>query len=176
MSPNSPIGNIKTHLPNILSALKALDLGDRDMILMAIGTIRAETEGFVPINEFQSRFNTAPGGTPFGLFDNRKDLGNKGHPDGSTFKGRGFVQLTGRANYTDIGSQIGVDLVNNPDKANDSVIASKILARFLKNKERRIREALLDNDLRAARRAVNGGLHGLDRFVAALNTGKSLIA
>jgi peptidoglycan L-alanyl-D-glutamate endopeptidase CwlK len=176
LSPNSPIGNIKTHLPNILSALKALDLGDRDMILMAIGTIRAETEGFVPINEFQSRFNTAPGGTPFGLFDNRKDLGNQGRPDGSTFKGRGFVQLTGRANYTEIGPQIGVDLANNPDKANDSVIASKILARFLKNKEREIREALLDNDLRAARRAVNGGLNGLDRFVAAFNTGKSLIA
>jgi peptidoglycan L-alanyl-D-glutamate endopeptidase CwlK len=177
MSPNSPIGNIKTHLPNILSALKALDLGDRDMILMAIATIRAETEGFVPINEFQSRFNTAPGGTPFGLFDNRKDLGNKGHPDGSTFKGRGFVQLTGRANYTRIGSQIGVDLVNNPDKANDSVIASKILARFLKNRERQIREALLDNDLKAARRGgISGGIHGLDRFVAVFNTGKSLIA
>ena len=176
MSPNSPIGNIKTHLPNILSALKALDLDDRDMILMAIGTIRAETEGFEPINEFKSKFNTAPGGTPFGLYDNRKDLGNKGNPDGSSFKGRGFIQLTGRANYTQIGSQIGVKLVDNPEKANDSVIASQILARFLKNKERQIREALLDNDLKAARRAVNGGTHGIDRFKAAFNTGSSLIA
>jgi peptidoglycan L-alanyl-D-glutamate endopeptidase CwlK len=185
MSPNSPIGNIKTHLPNILSALKELDLDDRDMILMAIGTIRAETEGFEPINEFKSRFNTAPGGTPFGLFDNRKDLGNQGHPDGSSFKGRGFVQLTGRANYTKIGSQIGVDLVNNPDKANDSVIASKILARFLKNKERQIREALLlrnkgkelrKKGLGIARKAVNGGDHGIERFVAAFDTGDSLIA
>ena len=131
----------------------------------------------MPINEFQSRFNTAPGGTPFGLFDNRKDLGNKGHPDGSTFKGRGFVQLTGRANYTDIGSQIGVNLVNNPDKANDSVIASKILARFLKNKERQIREALLlDDNLITARKAVNGGTHGIERFRAAFKTANSLIA
>jgi putative chitinase len=176
MSPNSPIGNIKTHLPNILSALKELDLDDRDMILMAIGTIRAETEGFEPISEFKSRFNTAPGGTPFGLYDNRKDLGNKGNPDGNSFKGRGFIQLTGRANYTQIGSQIGVDLVNNPDRANDSVIASKILARFLKNKERQIREALLDNDLKTARKAVNGGTHGIERFVAVFNTGNSLIA
>lgn len=176
MSPNSPIGNIKTHLPNILSALKELDLDDRDMILMAIGTIRAETEGFVPINEFQSRFNTAPNGTPFGLYDNRKDLGNQGHPDGSSFKGRGFIQLTGRANYIQIGSQIGVKLVDNPDKANDSVIASKIMARFLKNKEREIRKALLDNDLKTARRKVNGGSHGIERFTAAFNTGNSLIA
>lgn len=174
MFPATPIGNIKTHLPRVLSALQALNLDDRDMILMALGTIRAETAGFVPISEFESKFNTSPGGAPFGLYDNRKDLGNKGHPDGANFKGRGFIQLTGRANYTTIGSQIGVDLVSKPEKANDSQIAATILATFIKSKERRIREALLDGDLRRARPLVNGGLHGLEQFKAAFNTGKSL--
>lgn len=162
--PSTPIGNIEVNLPRVLAALQALDLGDREMILMALGTIRAETEGFVPINEFQSRFNTSPGGPPFNLYDNRSDLGNRGRPDGPNFKGRGFVQLTGRANYTTIGPQVGVDLVSNPEKANDPDIAAAILARFLKNKERCVREALLDNDLRKARICVNGGTHGLDRF------------
>ena len=176
MSPNSPIGNIKTHLPHVLSALQVLNLGDRDMVLMAIATIRAETEGFVPISEFKSRFNTPPGGPPFALYDNRRDLGNKGHPDGSKFKGRGFVQLTGRFNYTKIGSQIGVDLVSDPEKANNPDIAAKILAHFLKSAERCIREALMDNSLREARICINGGTHGFDRFKAAFNEGERLTA
>ncbi len=35
----------------------------------------------------------------FDKYDNRTDLGNRGHPDGATYKGRGALQLTGRANY-----------------------------------------------------------------------------
>ena len=61
--------NIQAHLPNVLTALKSQNLSDRNMILMALATIRAETAGFVPISEGQSRFNTARGGPPFGLYD-----------------------------------------------------------------------------------------------------------
>ncbi|MDJ0660966.1 MAG: peptidoglycan-binding protein [Crocosphaera sp.] len=174
MFPSTPIGNIKKHLPFVLSALKKLALGDQEMILMALGTIRAETEGFIPIDEFKSRFNTPPGGPPYSLYDNRTDLGNRGPTDGADFKGRGFIQLTGRANYTTIGSQIGKDLVGNPNLANDPEIAATILATFLKNKERLIRGDLMINDLRMARRRVNGGSHGLDRFTDAFNIGQRL--
>jgi putative chitinase len=176
MSPASPLGNIKTHLPQILAALRELNLGDRDMVLMAIATIRAETEKFVPIDEFQSRFNTSPGGPPFNLYNNRRDLGNQGSPDGPNFKGRGFIQLTGRANYTRIGGQIGVDLVDKPTLANDATVAAKILARFLKNHELPIRNALSRGDLKTARREVNGGTHGFERFKPAFDTGKSLVS
>lgn len=174
MFPSTPVGNIKTNLPFVLSALQNLDLGDREMILMALATIRAETEGFVPISEFQSRFNTPPSGAPFSLYDNRKDLGNKGRFDGQNFKGRGFIQLTGRANYTTIGSQVGVDLVSEPGKANEPDVAADILARFLKNKERQIRDALLTDNLPKARELVNGGNHGFDRFKNAFTIGQKL--
>ena len=66
------------------------------MILMALATICAETGSFLPISEGQSHFNTSPGGHPFDLYDSRADLGNLGPPDGERFKGRGFIQLTGR--------------------------------------------------------------------------------
>jgi peptidoglycan L-alanyl-D-glutamate endopeptidase CwlK len=174
MFPSTPIGNIKKHLPFVLSALKKLELGDREMILMALATIRAETEGFVPIDEFKSRFNTPPNGTPYSLYDNRRDLGNRGPTDGADFKGRGFIQLTGRANYETIGTQINENLIANPNLANDPEIAADILATFLKNKEREIRMALLFDDLKAARKAVNGGTHGIDRFTDAFNIGDQL--
>jgi putative chitinase len=177
MCPGAPLGNIKEYLPNVLGALKKQNLGDKRMILMAIGTIRAETGRFEPLSEFKSRFNTSPNGHPFGLYDNRKDLGNRGRPDGNSFKGRGFVQLTGRANYTRFSKELGRgdDLVQNPELANDPEIAADLLALFLKSKEAAIRAALDDNDLAHARRFVNGGSHGLPEFKDAYQTGSAII-
>ena len=46
-----------------------------------------------------------------------RDLGNTMKGDGFKYRGRGFVQITGRANYNKMSSVVGVDLVENPDKA-----------------------------------------------------------
>ena len=176
MFPQTPLGPIKTHLPNVLEALAAANLTVVPIVLAALATIRAETEGFVPINEYLSRYNTSPNGHPFDLYDNRKDLGNQGPPDGTRFKGRGFIQLTGRATYAKYGPIVGVDnLVDDPDQANDSVIAATILAAFIVDKRSGILTALARNDYAAARRLVNGGSHGLDRFIEAYQIGAGLM-
>jgi len=177
MFPGVPVKNIEQNLPFVLQALADVGLGDTDMILMALATIRAETGIFMPISEFKSKFNTSPLGHPFDLYDNRKDLGNQGAPDGASFKGRGYIQLTGRTNYQVHGSAIGLgnQLVEDPELANQPDIAGKLLASFLKSHEPQIRSALAKGDLKTARRLVNGGSHGLDVFTQAFNIGKSLI-
>jgi len=154
MFPYAPVDNIKEYLPFVLKALEDDKLGDKQMVLMALATIRAETGRFLPIDEGKSKYNTSPGGHPFDLYDKRRDLGNGAKGDGAKFKGRGFIQLTGKANYTKYSKalRLGTKLVKIPEFANDPKIAAKILSRFLKDKERRIKEALLDNDLRLARR------------------------
>src|SRR5207342_2210749 len=50
-------------------------------------------------------------------YEGRRDLGNTHPGDGRRFKGRGPIQLTGRANYERFGELLGVDLVNDPDQA-----------------------------------------------------------
>ena len=178
MCPAAPLGNIKANLPPVSDALVAERLADKPMVLMAIATVRAETGIFKPIGEYVSRYNTSPNAShPFDLYDHRRDLGNQGPPDGEQFKGRGFVQLTGRANYTVYSEKLGLGdrLVREPESANDPQIAAKLLARFLKDRERAIKEALIENDLRQARRLVNGGTHGLAEFTAAYETGLRLI-
>jgi peptidoglycan L-alanyl-D-glutamate endopeptidase CwlK len=177
MFPQTPLGNINTNLPFVLQAMHNASLGDKPMLLMGLGTIRAETGSFEPISEGRSRFNTSPSGHPFDLYDNRRDLGNRGAPDGNRFKGRGFVQLTGRANYTTFSAKLsmGTGLVEDPDKANDPTIASQLLALFLKDKEQRIRDALGSDDLATARRLVNGGSHGLDDFSDAYRIGERVL-
>jgi len=177
MFPQTHIGNINTNLPFVLQAMHNANLGDKPMLLMALGTIRAETASFEPISEGRSRFNTSPSGHPFDLYDNRRDLGNRGAPDGNRFKGRGFVQLTGRDNYTTFSDKLrmGTELVDDPDKANDPTLASQLLALFLKDKERRIRDALDSDDLATARQLVNGGSHGLDDFSDAYHIGERVL-
>jgi peptidoglycan L-alanyl-D-glutamate endopeptidase CwlK len=85
--------------------------------------------------------------------------------------------LTGRANYQQHGLDIGLgtELIENPELANQPDIAAKLLASFIKNKERAIRNALSVGDLKKARRLVNGGSHGLPQFTEAFETGWSLL-
>jgi hypothetical protein len=171
--PATKLANIEANLPFVLAGLRARQLGDRPMVLMALATVRAETEGFLPIDEGRSRFNTR--NTPFDLYDAGTPigarLGNTEPGDGPRFKGRGYIQLTGRDNYRRVGAQISVDLVADPPAANSPSIAGLILAQFLKNNESRIRTALANDDLARARKLVNGGSHGLDRFTDTFKKG-----
>lgn len=168
--------NIRHYLPAILRELEAANMDTPKMVMMALATVRAESAGFEPISEYRSKYNTSPGGHPFDLYDNRKDLGNRGTPDGDRYKGRGFIQLTGRANYRRIGKRIGLGtrLEREPELANEPDIAARILVAFLADKERAIKEALLENDLRRARRLVNGGSHGLANFRRCFRDGLKL--
>ena len=177
MFPVTPVANIRKHLPAVLSALAEQQLTTKALVLMALATIRAETESCEPVSEGVSHFNTSPGGEPFDLYDHRQCLGNLSPHDGQRFRGRGFVQLTGRANYAEHGRAIGLadQLVANPELANDPQIAARLLASFLKSREKQILAALAKNDLAAARKLVNGGSNGLARFVDAYQRGDALI-
>jgi len=160
--PATKSSNIARYLPYVCAALSEFGLTDRLMILSAMGTIRAESEGFVPIAELPSQYNTRPGMPPFSSYDGR--LGNTAAGDGARFRGRGFVQLTGRANYKTYSQRIGVDLVGQADRANAPEIAAVLLACFLADHAEAMRKALEVGNYAAARKLVNGGSHGLERY------------
>jgi putative chitinase len=176
MFPDAPRANLERHLPAVLAALRAAGLDDRDMVLMALGTIRAETAAFEPIAERRSKYNTSPGGPhPFDLYDHRPSLGNRGPPDGARYRGRGFIQLTGRANYRTYGERLGQPLEDLPELANEPEIAAQILATFLRERQSAAKYAIFGRDLLTARKLVNGGTHGIERFEAAFAAGEPLL-
>ena len=95
-------------------------------------------------------------------YEGRVDLGNTQPGDGRRFKGRGLIQLTGRANYRDYGATIGVDLeVNDNWKrvSTDPALTVDVAGWFWKNN--RINDLADKDDVRLVTRRVNGGLNGL---------------
>ena len=68
------------------------------------------------------------------VYGNRQDLGNTQVGDGSRFKGRGLIQITGRANYEAIGKILGIDLISNPELVNDPKYAAPAAMAYLTSK------------------------------------------
>ena len=58
-------------------------------------------------------------------------MGNVAEGEGYKYRGRGYIQLTGKSNYEKYSSAAGVDLVKNPDLANDPKVAAKIAAAYI---------------------------------------------
>ncbi len=168
--PYTRTSSIARNLPYVCAALAAFDLTDAEMVAVALGTIRAETEGFVPIAELPSHFNTLPGQAAFSAYENK--LGNKRAGDGARYRGRGFVQLTGRGNYEKYGKVLDIALADNPDCACAPEVAACLLAAYLDANKPALSKALAKGDLKAARKVVNGGSHGFDRFEAAFTAAR----
>jgi putative chitinase len=88
-----------------------------------------------------------------------KALGNTQAGDGAKYKGRGFIQITGKANYTNAGQALGIDLVNNPELAARPDVAAKIAVWYWQN---RVAPYVQDfSDTRGVTKRINPGLQGL---------------
>lgn len=98
------------------------------------------------------------------LIGNRVYGGRMGNaPDeGYKFRGRGFLQLTGKNNYRAFGEYIGVDLIDNPDLvATDYPLESAIFF-FQSNKMFSLVDDISELSIQKVRRRVNGGLNGIN--------------
>lgn len=107
-------------------------------------------------------------------YEGRADLGNTQPGDGKRFKGRGPLQLTGRANYRSFGQRIGIDLERHPEIASLPSIGLHVALEYWKIKGL---NALADaDDVTAITKRVNGGLNGFDDRKAHLQRLKALVA
>jgi predicted chitinase len=92
-------------------------------------------------------------------YEGRKDLGNTQPGDGRKYKGRGPIQLTGRANYAAAGKALGLDLINHPELAADPRNAFRVSAWWWW--QAGLNPIADRRDVNAATRRINGGTNGL---------------
>ncbi len=93
-------------------------------------------------------------------YEGRADLGNTQPGDGKRFKGRGPIQLTGRANYRRVGRLIGIDLESNPEIV--ALPSIGLLVGCVYWDGRKLNAKADADDLLGLTRAINGGTNGLE--------------
>lgn len=92
-------------------------------------------------------------------YEGRKDLGNTSRGDGVKYKGRGLIQLTGKANYKAYKEYCGFDVVAKPELLEQPLGATRSSMWYWQTHGL---NALADkDDMKAVTRRINGGYNGL---------------
>lgn len=97
------------------------------------------------------------------VYANRMGNGDTSSGDGWRYRGRGFIQLTGKNNYTALSKDTGIDYINNPDlllREADAMISA--LWFWKKNNLNRYADR---NDIKGLTRRINGGYNGLNHRI-----------
>lgn len=147
---NAHTGNIREHIERIVNVAQREGL-TQEQTAYVLATATHESH----LGRYMQELSTGA------QYEGRPDLGNTQPGDGVRFKGRGYVQITGRANYQDWSNRLGIDLVGNPELAEDPEIAAEILVRGMRDGtftgaplNRYINDS--GTDFVNARRVVNG--------------------
>lgn len=103
-----------------------------------------------------------------------KELGNTSPGDGAKYRGRGLIQVTGKANYAACGKALGLDLVSNPELLEQPGYAAESAGWYWGS--RNINSAADADDIVRITKLVNGGTMHLDRRKAYYAKAKQVLA
>lgn len=134
---------------NLNVAMAEANITSPQQQAMFIAQLAHESGGFHYMEEIASG----------AAYEGRADLGNTQPGDGVRYKGRGYIQVTGRYNYTQAGQALGLDLVNNPELAAQPQNAARIAAWYWTSRD--INETANTGDFVQVTRLINGGTNGL---------------
>ena len=115
-----------------------------------MGQCAHESGGFIYMEEIASGQ----------AYEGRADLGNTQPGDGKRFKGRGPIQLTGRANYRAFGREVGIDFEAHPEMVAFPSVGLMAAVRYWDS--RGLNAKADADDLLGITRAINGGTNGLE--------------
>lgn len=140
----------RTLVPHLVAAMKEADITSPARKAAFLAQLAHESAEFRYMEEIASGQ----------AYEGREELGNTQRGDGVRFKGRGPIQLTGRANYRAAGKALGLPLEEQPELAATPEVGFRTAAWFWTS---RGLNALADRgDFREITRRVNGGFNGLD--------------
>jgi putative chitinase len=86
-------------------------------------------------------------------------MGNTGSNDGWNYRGRGFIQITGKTNYTKLSSDTGIDYISNPDlllQESDAMLSALWFWKSINGNKWADKD-----DVKTITKLINGGFNGL---------------
>lgn len=149
--------------PYMDDALQKYGINTHLRVSHFLGQAAEETDGFNTLEEYASGAG----------YEGRRDLGNTEPGDGVRFKGRGIFQLTGRANYRQMGAKLGIDLENNPTLAADPKISILTACEYWNTKG--LSPYADKDDINTITQRINGGFNGLVTRTLYTNAAKKLV-
>lgn len=165
--------HVRLYWPKLVEQMRHAGIADRTTAIAILGTIIVEVgQRFEPIPEYATG----------DAYEGRADLGNTQPGDGRRYKGRGFIQVTGRSNYRTYGRKVAelwgagdadeLNLEAHPENALDPDVAAAVMAVYFR--DRGIPAMAARGDWAAVRRAVNGGMNGWQTFADAVEAMKAV--
>lgn len=151
--PRAPQLRVAVLLPHLQAALPEFQIAPGLRMAAFIAQLAHES------TEFRHFEELADGSE----YEGRADLGNTEPGDGARYKGRGPIQLTGRANYRKAGAALGLDLEGDPRRASDADVAFRVAGWFWKSRGLNVLADQCADDCGAfdrITRRINGGLNG----------------
>lgn len=114
---------------------------------------------YFPIYETAQKYARKPEKIANKVYANRMDNGDEKSGDGWRYRGRGFIQITGKYNYTQLSNDTGVDYVSDPDKLLNEA-DSMVAALWYWNKHD-LNDYADQDDILTITKRINGGTNGL---------------
>lgn len=172
-----PLARYKALTPGANEAMRLAGCTNRNRAAMFLAQLGHESVGLKYTEEIHDGSN----------YEGRPDLGNVKPGDGKRFKGRSFIQITGRHNYTMLSAWAHAKklvptptyFVDNPAKLGTDQYAWLGAVWYWTIARPRLNELSDARDLLGATRAINGGLNGLEdrrfRWNLCLNLGQAIL-
>lgn len=121
-STGANVARAKLWLTPIVDAMHEYSIDNPARQAAFLAQIGHETMGLVYAKEIWGPTKAQIG------YEGRADLGNVLPGDGSRYRGRGLLQITGRANYAKAGQALGLDLIGHPEILEEREMAADVSA------------------------------------------------
>lgn len=154
---------VKIFLPLINQTLDEFEINTPERVIFFLAQIAHES------GELRYTAEIASGEA----YEGRKDLGNLFTGDGKRYKGRGLIQLTGRANYREAGYELELPLEDEPLLLEEPEHATRSAGWYWYTRDL---NAIADTgNFEIATRRINGGLRGYDDRIMYLKRAQGVI-
>ena len=165
--PQATAANIEMYLPFLNSLLPKFGIDNNVRLAAFLAQVGHESG--------QLRYNKEIWGPTAAQkgYEGRKDLGNIIAGDGVKFKGRGLIQITGRANYSNFGQTNGVDCINNPSLLEQPEYAVMTACWFWQKNN--LNKYADSGDFKTLTKRINGGYNGLEDRIQIWERAKKIL-